>query len=346
MVAVCIIGLMVILGIVVDYGVIMASRAQAQNAADAAALAGAYARVNVDASNPPASNTSGPIYQRVTAVAAQNAIWGVSPPASSVTLGWNCPPGGGTTNCVVVDVFRDGTHGSSTLPTSFLGLVNMDEQHIRAHAVADTTGANATDCIRPWFLPDYGYQVPADLGREVTFHNYTSPSGYGQLDVGSGGSAIREAIKYCASGTYSIGQVVETKPGGTAGPERQGIDAVLDWDPAAEWDDDTKTVVNSCADTNSCSCDGAPCPNGGRVSPRIAIVPICSPSEADCVAGGPNDGTITITNFLSFFIVRREGNGNELHIVAQLVGTAGMTVSGASPAPNNAAFLKVIRLIR
>src|SRR5262245_13934840 len=127
-VSVMLLALPVVTGVVVDHGILMTARAQAQNSADAAALTGAPARTYVDPTNPPASTTSGPVWQRTVATAAANTVWGVSPPSSSVTLGWTCP--NGSTKCVVVDVFRDGTHGSTTLPTMFLGLTGLNAQHI------------------------------------------------------------------------------------------------------------------------------------------------------------------------------------------------------------------------
>jgi Flp pilus assembly protein TadG len=348
----------------IDYGQYFVSRRQAQNAADAGALAGAIARISNDTSNPPASTTSGIVYDNVVGTVNRNLIWGAAPPANTVTLDWTCPQG--TTNCVVVDVFRDGTNNSTPLTTFFLGLVNINTQGVRAHAVAELLGANATGCMRPWFLIDRytdtngdgdydsgepytspGYRVPDDIGTQVTLHENTSPSGYGQIDVGSGTSAIRDAIRHCANGTYVIGQVVDTKPGNSGG-QKHGIDDVLSWDPDATFNPSTGQVEDTCAP--SCTCDGDPqCPYGGRISPRVIIVPVCDPTDpttgADCSAGGPNNGKITIGYFLSFWLDSYDDHG-KIEIYATLMGTAGEMSKGGPAAPVNGSFLKVPVLVR
>ena len=125
-----------------------------------------------------------------------------------------------------------------------------------------------------------GYQVPADIGTTVTFHYNSSPSGYGQIDVGSGGSAIEDAIEHCVTNgsSYTIGDTIPTKPGGTIGPEQHGMDTVIGWDPLATYDIATQSVQNTCATTGSCTCGGTGCPNGASISPRIVVVALCSPS--------------------------------------------------------------------
>ena len=357
-VGVALLGLLLFNAFVFDYGVMWVARRQAQNAADAGALSGAIARIYDDSSASP-STTSGKVYSSIVNTVADNFIWGQAPPAAAVEIGWNCPDG--TTDCARVDVYRDATHGTA-LPTFFLPLANVQSQKVRAHAIAQMVPANETGCMRPWFLLDkyndankngkwdpgeliQGYVTdppPGDLGKPYTFHNNSSPSGYGQIDVGNGGAAIREAIEHCASGDYWITESVPTKPGGTVGPERQGVDALMDWDPGARWDGER--IAGSCADTDSCTCDGN-CPYDGKMSPRIAIVPVCSPAEASCVAGGPSNSTITITNFLSFLIMGHSGNGNNMNIEAILVGAGGTVRKDAGSPPANAAFLKTVVLV-
>jgi Flp pilus assembly protein TadG len=358
-VAISLLALITFSAFTIDYGVLYVARGQAQNAADAGALAGAIARIYDDTSNPPSSTSSGAVYENVVGAVAANRIWGVSTPGNAVTMDWNCPSG--STDCVHVDVYRDGTNNSTPLSTFFLQLAGVNTQGVRAHAIAEVRGANASGCMRPWFLIDRftdndsnevynngdtytgpGYRVPQDIGTQVTFHENTSPSGYGQVDVGSGTSAIRDAIRYCAEGTYAIGQVVDTKPGNSAG-QKHGIDDVLAWDPDATFNQSTGRVENTCAP--NCGCDGGHCAYGGRISPRVIIVPVCSPLEQDCRDGGPNNGQITIINFLSFFLDSYEDHG-KIEIYATLMGTGGEVVAGGSPAPANGAFLKIPVLVR
>ena len=359
-VAIALVALIGFSAFAIDYGVFLVARRQAQNAADAGALAGAVARIYDDPASPPASTTSGIVPENVLNIVGSHRVWGVAPPANTVTIDYNCP--GGSTDCVHVDVFRDGTNNSSPLSTFFLQMAGVGTQGVRAHAIAEVLGANSTGCMRPWFLIDRfidnnsngvynngdtftapGYKVPDDIGTQVTLHENTSPSGYGQIDVGSGTSAIRDAIRHCVSGTYQIGQIVDTKPGNSGG-QKHGIDDVMSWDPDATFNPSTGKIDDSCAP--ECTCDGDPlCPYGGRVSPRVIIVPVCSPTEADCAAGGPNNGKITITNFLSFFLDDYDDKG-KIEIYATLIGAAGEIDRGGPPAPANGTFLKVPVLIR
>ena len=374
-VAISLMGLLMFSGFVVDYGVFWVARRQAQNAADAGALSGAAARIYNDPSASP-STTSGQVYSSIVNTVALNPIWGQAPPAATVDIGWACPDG--TSNCVRVDVYRDGSHSSTRLPTLFMKMGNVQSQGTRAHAVAQIVPANQTGCLRPWFLIDRytdanndgqfdagdtynqattGYHIPQDMGTTVTFHANLSPSAYGQIDVGSGGSAIRDAIEQCVSNglSYYVGESVPVKPGGTVGPERQGVQQLLDWDQGAHVDTSVNPPVvrNSCAppDGPGCSCPGNPnsmCPNGPQISPRVAVVPVCAPTEAACAAGGPSNSSITIQELLSFFIVGYAGNGTTFDITAILIYTGGVRYAGigAGAPPSNAEFLKTAVLVR
>jgi Flp pilus assembly protein TadG len=359
-VAVTLIGLFMFTGFVVDYGTFWVARNQAQNAADAGALAGAVARLYDDTTSPPASKTSGKVYDSVTEAVARNVIWGVPPPASTVTIDWTCPDT--TTNCVAVDVYRDGTNSSSALPTFFMGLANVTSQGVRAHAVAEVTAANGTGCLRPWFMPDPGFVTPADYGQVVTLHSNLAPSGYEQLNVGSGGSGIRTAIEQCAtigsSSNFYIGATVPTKPGGTNGPEAQGVQSLFDWDPGAtvSGTGTSTQVTGSCATSGGCTCSGNPgnvCPNGPYVSPRVVVVAMCNgATDGNCALGGPSGGDITITNFLTFFITGCDGTpnvcrpGGHAEIDATLVSTAGASFSSGGSPTAGESFIKIINLIR
>lgn len=345
-------------GFVVDYGTYWVSRRQAQNAADAGALSGALARIHDD-SSPNPSTTSGLVYNSVVNTVGLNPIWGVAPAPANVQMGWTCPDG--SSNCVWVDVFRDGTNGSTATPTFFLKMVNVQSQKVRAHAVAEIYPANGTGCLRPWFIPNTfadgngnGVYDAEDIGTPVTFHNNVTPSGYGQLDVGAGGSDIREAIRECYDGaaSFEVGDTVPTKPGGTVGPEKQGIDSLMAWDPGANYmvygsgNNKTVTITGSCAGVpTACDCSPYICPYNGTQSPRIVDVPVCDPIQADCNAAGPNSGSIIITDILSFFITDPpySGNGNDLIINAVLIGHAGTRDPGATGVSS---FLNVVVLVR
>ena len=155
-VAVALMALIVFTSFVIDYGVLWVSRRQAQNVADAGALAGAVAFIyqgNDDAARGAAHH-----------FAAINQVWGEgnSPANVDVTLsgtGTSIPPCGEEPGCVRVDVFRNmpdraGTLRGNALPTYFLNMVGVGAQGIRATATAQTANGNAINCLLPFAVID------------------------------------------------------------------------------------------------------------------------------------------------------------------------------------------------
>jgi Putative Flp pilus-assembly TadE/G-like len=133
---------------IIDYGIVWLTRGQAQNAADAGALAGAIAMAYDDFDDPPASG--GPAETAAHQVAQGNIVWDTAP---GTVVTWNCPPGV-TGRCIRVDAHRDGTNGSATLPTFFGPLLGIASQSVRATATARVQAANASNCMRPFAVAD------------------------------------------------------------------------------------------------------------------------------------------------------------------------------------------------
>ena len=97
-----------------------------------------------------------------------------------------------------VNVYRDGTNSSSTWPTMFANIFGVGSQGVRATATAQVTTANASGCMRPWFIvdrtpnsycvtgcnpPTYPISGYSDIGQTVTFHANLGPSYYGLPSV-------------------------------------------------------------------------------------------------------------------------------------------------------------------
>jgi hypothetical protein len=149
-VTIAMIGLLAFSSLVIDYGVMWAARRQAQNAADAAAPAGAISLAYVDFG----SRTA----RRALAVAAQNQVWGEAPDVTAADITFPpCPPGSpgeNTSSCIRVNVFRNQRAGGNPLPTFFAKIVGIDEQGVRATATAEALFGDSTDCVRPFAIPD------------------------------------------------------------------------------------------------------------------------------------------------------------------------------------------------
>jgi hypothetical protein len=163
-VAFALMGLMAFSALAVDYGVLWASRRQAQNSADAAALAGAVSM----ALHPLEFERA---RESAAAVGVANTVWGQAPdilPASDVTFPF-CLPAQDTPNlCVRVNVFRNQARANA-LPTFFARLVGVDEQGVRATATAQVARGNVVRCAKPWAIPDRWWDVvdtnpPIDTG--------------------------------------------------------------------------------------------------------------------------------------------------------------------------------------
>ena len=156
-------GLMVFIGataFVVDYGVMWVGRGQAQNAADAGALAGAVAMA-FDANGWTDRTPTGPARASALRMAQLHSIWG-QPPNVDVNTdvfftglpAAMCPAdANGRTPCIRVDVYRNQARGNP-LPAIFGLAVGLVDQGVRATATARVAVADASDCLKPWIIPD------------------------------------------------------------------------------------------------------------------------------------------------------------------------------------------------
>src|SRR5687768_9062137 len=88
-VAIMLLGLFAFTGFVIDYGQYWVARRQAQNAADAAAHAGAVG-LAFDSLD---KTAAGPAYQSAFEVATSHAVWSEQPDAETVDIDFDCPIG-------------------------------------------------------------------------------------------------------------------------------------------------------------------------------------------------------------------------------------------------------------
>lgn len=215
-VAISLFMLMCFLVFVCDYGVVWSARAQAQNSADAGALAGAIARGYDDFTNPPAAG--GPVETAARLVAQQNSVWGQ---AGGVGVSYDCPAGVTGGGCVRVDVYRNGTNGSNALPTFFGPLLNVTSQGVRATATAQALPANAANCLKPWAVADKWQENSAPPWTQVsTFDPPTDV--YSEPTNGSGGTGFSN--KDASGNLVNYGMQLELKmshPGSGGGTATQ-----------------------------------------------------------------------------------------------------------------------------
>jgi Flp pilus assembly protein TadG len=156
------ISIFVLLGLstfVLDYGVMWLGRGQAQNAADAGALAGAIARAFDETADPPEDD--GDAFTSASETALLHQVVGEAP---GVAVTWECPAFAAGAACVRVDVFRDGTNASTMMPTFLANMFGIDSQPMRATATAWVTTGNSTNCMRPFTVADRWIEVVSSPG--------------------------------------------------------------------------------------------------------------------------------------------------------------------------------------
>ena len=156
------IALMVLIAVntfVVDYGVMWVGRRQAQNAADAGALAGAVAMA-FDPDGMIDRTETGPARLAARQMALANAVWGEAPDVNIATDVFftdqptaECLDSEGNAQCIRVDVYRNQERDNS-LPAFFGVIAGLTEQGVRATATARVAVANASECLKPWAIPD------------------------------------------------------------------------------------------------------------------------------------------------------------------------------------------------
>lgn len=364
---------------VFDYGVMWLSRGEAQNAADAGALAGVTS-LAFDSSD---ATVNGAAYQSAVATAELNTIFGEPATAVATLTGSSGPFGsppscsgssGAAPNCVEVDVYRDGTNGSQTLPSFFANIFGVTSQSVRATATAQIGFGNMSQCLKPWIVvdrfsgPDWlPTNKPFVLGTDTYFPPATStPTGWNRQDLVVGTTLTippmvlpspTTALYYlplnlpggylsdisgCASGNYSIDDLVQLGSG-SAGQDSVVANIVAQ-DPMASVDTATGAIIDSCAPT--CGC-GSSCANGlnGYYSPRIMNVALLDPSII--ANGGVGVGTqVAIVNILSFLIYPSTSPGVIQGVLVSTPGLLNPNAASVFLVSNNNGFIVMPQLVR
>jgi len=251
--------LFVLLGfasLAVDLGILYSARTQAQRAADAAALAGAFGFV-VD---PYITETE--IKDRAVAAAAENGIMGqavaITPADVAVDM---------VNQTVVVTVERTGARGNPVDTYLARGL-GFDSADIGVRAAAEAATSSVGDgCTKPWIVPSTIFSGPdpcqacldgqvlildrvvqrtfvnSIIGQQFTIKpnrpsDVLVPSNFMAIELGNGSGAnvYRENIINCAPVDVSCNAVYRVEPGNMRGPTVQGVQALVGDPPDQFWD--------------------------------------------------------------------------------------------------------------
>ena len=346
----------------IDVGLFMTARSQAQNSADAGALAGATAlAVNSFTDH----TASGPAVQSALTASTANQVIAANVSVGTSDVQFLTGPSG-LQNRVRVTVYRTAAR-SNALPTLMGQLFGVSRVDVVATATAEASPSNAETCLKPFTIPDKfidnhdpggwfpgaqfdpakdtdigpsdpvnytGFNADRDKGIEMTLKanntsNVTS-SFYNPYDLpGSIGAAdYSNNIAACNPAKVHPGDTLPPENGNMVGPTKQGMDALVAEDPDAYWDTSCKCVQGSAFPT-------------GR-SPRIVIIPLYDPIVfANGAAHGKNID-LQFTNFLGFFLEPLTAGGE---VKGRITPVGGLIDANAGPAPA-AAFPYVIRLVQ
>ena len=347
----------------IDVGLFMTARSQAQNSADAAALAGATAFVYESFDD---RTVGGPAMQSAINTAKRNKVIGgnVSIEPGDVTF----PTGpSGQNDRVEVWVYRSKARGNEiqTLIGPIFGVSDFD---IAATATAEAAPANAMTCVKPFTIPDKwienqsppwtidstfdrydnkGRVIPnADVYKQpsATYKTWTSAdagtrfilrAGTGnnieptmyyswKMPGDIGGNYYRDNIAHCNTNVIPTGIQIQQEPGAMEGPTIDGIKDLVAQDPDATWDDYNKRVVSKFGQ-----------------SPRVFPIPLYDPDMYQNGMQTGRNATLFIRNWLGFFV---EGfNGNEVY--GRIVPITG-TIDKALPQAPEGTFPRAIRLVK
>lgn len=347
----------------IDVGMLMTSRSQAQNSADAGALAGAGALVFDSYDN---RSAGGPAVQSAINTATLNEVMQAPVSVTPADVTFSAGPSGAM-NRVHVTVFRTADRGNAVanLVAPMFGVPTAD---ITATAIAEASSANAATCVAPFTIPDKwierqtpawdptdtfnafpanpslqpdvyhpaaqanytGYDSTRDKGLRLTIKagtgNNITPSFYFGLALpgSTGASDYSWNISNCNTSLMHFGDLLTEEPGNMVGPTRQGIDDLIAQDPSAYWDTATNKVVSPMAH-----------------SPRIKIVPIFDPYYWNTGKQQGRTADLKAANYIGFFIEGMQGND----VIGRITPVTGLIDGTGGPAPAGA-FPRAIRLVQ
>lgn len=350
----------------IDVGMLMTARSQAQNSADAGALAGATALVYNDWDD---RSSTGPAVLNALAASRGNKVMDAQVDIQVGDVEFPNDPAG-QPNRVKTTVYRNADRGNpvATLVAQYFGIKTAN---IVATATAEASPADAMTCVLPFTIPDRWTEVqtpafdPEDsfdlfASKDVRLSNPdvyigpADPSTYTGYDAerdkgtrvrlkGDNGSKIAPSFYY----PYAI-------PGHTGADDyREAIsgcnttvmrfDQLFDSEPgmmAGPTKDGMDDLI--ALDPDARWDEGTKrVISSKNPSPRVRAIPLFDPAYYQDGKLNGRNASLKFVNYLGFFIEEMQGN----EIYGRITPIGGMRLGGGSPAPA-AAFPKSIRLVQ
>ncbi|HSK18052.1 MAG TPA: pilus assembly protein TadG-related protein [Longimicrobiales bacterium] len=227
-VAVCIVMLVGCAAIAIDIGMLLDSRAQAQRAADGAALAGASALLEFRQSSQTLKQDSA--IARAQDIATRNSVLGG--PISTAELGLQFSQNDHRIAATI-------TRGS--IAPLFAGIFGVNSLQVAAEAHALVFQGSSASCLKPFGVPDQAPFTQNSIYTEVLIWQKSADGMYPlvkHLVVPNVRTSIESQL--CNTSVVSVGDTLELQSGtaSMAGQVDQGLtylrslDTTLEWDPA------------------------------------------------------------------------------------------------------------------
>jgi Flp pilus assembly protein TadG len=361
----------------IDVGMFMVARSQAQNAADAGALAGATALVHDSFTD---RTASGPAVQSAISAALANKVVRESVSVGPGDVTFPNDPSGQPTR-VRVNVFRNAAH-TNGIPTLMGQLFGVSTVDIQATATAEASPANAMTCVKPFMIPDkWTEKVDSKCSADGA---WTNVSTFDEFDKKGDPCATPDVYVPAGTAGYTgytvlndVGTTLTLRAGNQNQPNpsfyyswkmpgdvggdfyRQNIEtcnqSVLVYDPnnplymIQEPGDKQGPTVQGIADliamdpgtywSQDCKCVKG---SNYATSPRVFPIPLFNPQYyAEGVATG-RGASFELANFLGFYADYVDNSGGIHGIITNITGVVD---PNAGPAPADL-FPKVIRLVQ
>ena len=362
-------GMMAFVGVsmlAIDVGMLMTARSQAQNSADAGALAGATALVY---NNWEDRSASGPAVQNTLSASRANQVIGSTVDIQTADVEFLNDPAG-TPNRVRATVHRDAARGNpvSTLIAQYFG---MKTANISAVATAEASPADSMTCVKPFtipdrwterqtppFDPDDGFDILSSKGKPIANPDvYVGPddkanyTGYNaERDKGmivrlkaDNNTKIAPSFYYPYAIPGSTGASDYRWNIGNCNTTVMEFGQIFNPEPGNMVGPTNQGMGDLIARDPNAYWDEIhkKVVSSMKPSPRVVAIPLFDPVYyAEGKAGGRN-ASLKFVNYLGFFVEEMQGN----EVVGRITPIGGLRRGTGSPAPA-AAFPMSIRLIQ
>jgi Flp pilus assembly protein TadG len=348
----------------IDVGMFMTARAQAQNAADAGALAGAVALYFDDYDN---RSASGPAVQNALNAARANDVIAQTVSVEPQDVTFPVAPSG-LANRVRVQVHRTDARGNPlmTLMGRFFGVSQAD---MTAEATAEASQANAMTCVKPFTIPDKWIErqtppwdvddtfdvvdnkgnplpnpdvyVPSDSPGYTGYSHDTDRGLELMIRAGTGNNITPSFYFSYAIGGYSGASEYEWNIA-NCNTTMMGYGDLLLAEPGNMVGPTMSGVDQLIAKDPDAYWDhtlNKPV-STMNPSPRVVAIPLYDPVYYDTGKREGRYADLKVANYMGFFITRRSGN----NVYGRITPISGIFSGSAGPAPVGA-FPVAIRLV-